>query len=108
MVPGYVQDMSRVPPDQPEGGGRGGLYSECLWCILSIQHRTSNFQHRNAGQSHPKPLQCDIKATTKPVDSQLIGTPKPPQSHLKATPMRPQCDPKATSKPPQSRDKPGL
>jgi hypothetical protein len=31
MVPGYVQGLSRVPPDQLEGGGRGGLYSERLW-----------------------------------------------------------------------------
>src|ERR1035437_937402 len=50
----------------------------------------------NPGQRHPKPHQCDIKATSKRVDSQAIGTPLRPQSHPNATPMRPQCDPNAT------------
>src|SRR5208282_946595 len=87
MVPGYVQGLSRVPPDQPEGGEGGELYSQGLWKTLNIQHPATNFHPRTAPQSHPKPLQCDIKATPKPVDSHLIGTPKPPQ-----------CDPNATLK----------
>jgi hypothetical protein len=37
-----------------------------------------NAEYRQAGQSHPKPHQCDIKATPKRVDSQPIATPKPP------------------------------
>jgi len=31
MGPGYVQGMSRPPPDHPEGGGREELYSGGLW-----------------------------------------------------------------------------
>ena len=54
-------------------------------------------------ESQLKPLQCDIKATTKRVDRQPIATPKPLQSHPKATPMLPQCGTKATSMRPQSR-----
>jgi hypothetical protein len=30
MVLGHVQGMSRVPPDHPEGGAEGELYSEGL------------------------------------------------------------------------------
>jgi hypothetical protein len=60
------------------------------------------YQSLSPGQSHPKPHQCDIKATSKRVDSQAIGTPKPPQSHPKATPRLPQGYLKATLKPPAS------
>jgi hypothetical protein len=45
---------------------------------MNTEHRTSNFQHREAGQSHLRPHQCDIKATTKPFGRQAVGTPKPP------------------------------
>jgi hypothetical protein len=45
MVPGYVQGGTRVPPDQPEGGGRGRLYLGCLWWIPNIQHPTTNIKH---------------------------------------------------------------
>jgi hypothetical protein len=31
MVPEQVQSMSRVPPDQPEGGAGGELDSGGLW-----------------------------------------------------------------------------
>ena len=31
MVPGYVQGLSRVPPDLPEADAGGELYSEGLW-----------------------------------------------------------------------------
>jgi hypothetical protein len=37
MVPGYVQGMSRVPPDQPEGGVGGELYLEDLWGKPEVQ-----------------------------------------------------------------------
>src|SRR5450759_1615480 len=50
-------------------------------------------------RSHPKPHQCDIKATSKRVDSQPIGTPEPPQGHPKATPRRQQRHRQATLKP---------
>src|ERR1035437_1381875 len=56
-------------------------------------------------QSHPKPHQCDIKATTRPVDRHRIGTPKPPQGSTKATPRLPQGYPKATPKLPQGSTK---
>jgi hypothetical protein len=44
MVPGYVQGMSRVPPDQHPGGAGGELYSEDLWETLNSELRTLNFE----------------------------------------------------------------
>src|ERR1035437_548052 len=44
----------------------------------NIEHPTSNTKWRRWRQGHPKPHQCDIKATSKRVDSQPIATPKPP------------------------------
>ena len=52
-------------------------------------------------RSHPKPHQCDIKATSKRVDSQAIGTSKPPQGYLKAPTRLPQGSHKAPPKPPR-------
>ena len=40
MVPGHVQGLSRVPPDHPEGGAGGELYSEGLWTIRNFEPRT--------------------------------------------------------------------
>src|ERR1039458_439841 len=53
MVPGYVQGGTRVPPDQPEGGGRGTLYLGCLWWIPNIQHPTTNIQHPTSNIEWP-------------------------------------------------------
>src|ERR1035441_967426 len=47
--------------------------------------RMKNAECRMTGQATPMRLQCDIKATPKPLDSQGIGTPMRPQSHPKAT-----------------------
>ena len=44
MVPGYVQGVSRVPPDHRESGGVGGMNSECLWWAPKLEPRTSNFE----------------------------------------------------------------
>jgi hypothetical protein len=71
--------------------------------LLAKRQTGSNAKCRKAGESHPKPHQCDIKATTKPVDSQLIGTTKPPQSHPKATPKPPQSSYKAPTGLPKSQ-----
>jgi hypothetical protein len=119
MVPGHVQGLSRVPPERPERGAGEELYSGGLWGRAEVQSlkskvqsrrretrfgpggrgegRTQNEECRKTGQSHPKPLQCDLKATSMRVDRQPIGTPKPPQSHPKATLKPPQCANKATS-----------
>src|ERR1035441_4850447 len=99
MVPGYVQGGTRPPPDHPQGGPGGELYSEGLWKTLNNQHPTSDIEPGKAGQASLKPPQCALKATTKRVDSQLIGTPMRPQSHPKATLKLPQCYPKAPTKP---------
>ena len=50
----------------------------------------------------PRPLQCDIKATSMRVASQAVATSKPPQSHLQATLKPPSSHPQATFKPPSS------
>jgi len=114
-----------VPPDHPEGGGIGRLYSDSLWGTPNIQHPTSNFEPRKAGKGHPKPprgecrrknaecrragkatlkpSQCDIKATPMRVGSQAVGTPKPPQGHPKATLKRLQSHPKAPTRLQQSQ-----
>ena len=52
---GQVQGGARVPPDHRQGGEGGELYSEGLSSTPNIEHPTSNFQHRKAGHSHPKP-----------------------------------------------------
>jgi hypothetical protein len=94
MVPGYVQGLSGVPPDHPEGGAGGELYSEGLWWTQNIQHPTSNgpakppkttpgrmqseWRMKNGGAKPRKATQSHIKATPKRVDSQGVGTPKPP------------------------------
>ena len=37
MVPGHVQGLSRVPPDHPERGAGGELYSEGLCEKIKVQ-----------------------------------------------------------------------
>ena len=106
---------------QPESSEGRAL--RCLWRTPNIQPRTSNIQrgkaaqshtgakaegrmqNDEAGQSHPKPHQCDYKATAKRVDSQPIGTLLRPQSHLKAAPRLHQSHPNATLKLHQSHPK---
>ena len=39
---GHVQGMSRVPPDHPEEGAEGELYSEGLWGKPEVQSLNSN------------------------------------------------------------------
>src|SRR5208337_4377411 len=39
MVLGHVQGLSRVPPDHPEGGAGGELYSEDLWWTRGNERR---------------------------------------------------------------------
>src|ERR1035437_999430 len=61
MVPGCVQGMSRVPPDQPEGGGRGRLYLERLWKTLNLEPRTLNLEQRDKatrGECRRKNAEC--------------------------------------------------
>src|ERR1035437_3948895 len=107
MVPAYVQGGTRVPPDQPEGGARGQLYSGCLWGTPTIQHPASNFQHQTPGQSQPKPHSA--KSTKRKVEMGVTSrgkppkvTSKPPQSVLVANRLRPQCVSKASPMRPQS------
>jgi len=93
MVPGYVQGMSRVPPDHAEGGGGGRLYLERLWKTLNSEPRTSNLEPRTLN-SRAKPP----KATSEPLQSLLIANRLRPQSHPKASSMRQQSADKATRK----------
>jgi hypothetical protein len=44
MGPGYVQGLSRAPPDHPEGGAGGELYSGGLWSTRNIEPRTPNLE----------------------------------------------------------------
>jgi hypothetical protein len=63
--------------------------STCVGLIYS-RLRKEEPESSLGQQSHPKPLQCDIKATTKRVDCQPIATPMRPQANLpKATSMLP-------------------
>jgi hypothetical protein len=82
MVPGYIQGLSRVPPDLREDGAGGST--------SNTQHRTGKQKAEMAGKADQSPYQ----ATPRPVDSQPIGPHKPPP-----------CDPHATHKPPQGANK---
>jgi hypothetical protein len=53
----------------------------------------------DAAQSHPKPPQGHLKATSKPYTLEYRATPRPPQGHPKATSRLPQGYPEATPKP---------
>ena len=59
----------------------------------------------DAAQSHPKPPQGHLKATTEPYTLEYRATPRLPQGHPKATPRLPQGHPKATPRPPQGHPK---
>ena len=59
---GWYQGGTRAPPDHPQGGGRGGLYSERLCGTPNIQHPTSNTQRAKAEQNHPKRLPASLFA----------------------------------------------
>jgi hypothetical protein len=54
------------------------------------------------GQSHPRPPQSHLKATSKPYTGHRLRSTEPPQSHPKAPPRLHQGSTKATLKPPQS------
>src|ERR1035441_1925585 len=58
-----------------------------------------------AGQSHPKPSQSHLKATTKPYTRHILGIDSGVQRHLKATPKPHPCAIRATPKPPQGSTK---
>src|ERR1035437_8485325 len=59
----------------------------------------------DAAQSHPKPPQGHLKATTEPYTLEYRATPRPPQGYPKATPRPPQGYPKATPRLPQGYPK---
>jgi hypothetical protein len=48
MVPGHVQGLSRVPPDHPEEGAEGELYSEGLWWKPEVQSLKSRVKSPRA------------------------------------------------------------
>jgi hypothetical protein len=56
-----------APPEQFQGGAEAS----------PGQYKFGHFGSL-AARSHPKPHQCDFKATPMRVDSQLIATLKPP------------------------------
>src|ERR1019366_9002517 len=63
MGPGYVQGGTRVPPDHPEGGGSGGVYSECLCETPWGEYGMRNAESGITGQSHPKRLPASLLAS---------------------------------------------
>ena len=69
-------------------------------CITGIyilgKGRKLKAECRKARQTHLKPPQSHINATSKPPQSLLIANRLRPQSHSKATLKPPQCDPNAT------------
>jgi hypothetical protein len=80
MVPGYVQGMSRVPPDHPERGAVEELYSGGLWGKAEVQSLKSKVQSRRA-ETRIGPGQ----------GGSLASRSKPPQRHFNATSKPPQC-----------------
>ncbi len=51
---GWYQGMSRVPPDHPEGGEKGGMNSVCLWKTLNSEPRTLNLEQPGKATTKPK------------------------------------------------------
>jgi hypothetical protein len=73
-----------LPPCQQEWAGRVAVGEGPEAGLLGEpKHPTSNIKHQTARRSHPKPPQCDPKAT----------------------PMRPQSHPNATTKPPRTSER---
>ena len=76
---------TRVGPGWYQTGTRVARGRELPFSVLRIlmqagreppptEGRRRNAECRKAGQSHPKPLQCDIKATPKPIDMPVPAT----------------------------------
>jgi hypothetical protein len=106
MVPGYVQGGTRVPPDQPEGGGRGSLYSECLWRRPELPSPKSKVPGQKRGLAQGKVVRWEAtsshpQAPLKPFTSHPQATHKPPTSHPQATHKPPSGSPQATRRLPQ-------
>ncbi len=74
MVPGHVQSLSRVPPDQPGGGAGGELDSGGLRRTPRGECGLRSAKCGIARQSRLKPLSSHLQATTKPHQSRDMKT----------------------------------